>query len=63
MKRVSNSVCQSEVLHVHSNEMGGTGSIQPIRIMYHDVANKDQTVTLEKYEEVKCATQLLQTKQ
>lgn len=32
-------------------------------IMYYDVANKDQTVILEKYEEVKCATQLLQTKQ
>lgn len=47
MKRVSNSVCQSKVLHVHSNEMGGTGSVQPIRIMYYDVANKDQTVILE----------------
>lgn len=28
-----------------------------------DVANKDKSGILEKYEEVKCATQLLQTKQ
>lgn len=43
--------------------MGGISSIQQIRIMYYDVANNDRTVILEKYEEVKCATQPQQTKQ